>query len=334
MSWASEQVAAATAPAKATYDAAAGAASASAANSAKSSAGVTEQTNKQIADIGKPYTSGGQASMNAYLDALGLSYETKAATAATNSSYGVNNTNKYAQSPDALITFRDNIGAVAPENIFAKRIPNALNPDTYFVNPGPQSAPVWAQQHPGGTPEDYKKYLDYSNMMQSGKATYNSLAAIDPTRAANEYGTVGKAGTEAQYSTPSSKEDVMSRFTNSPGYQAALREGLASVNSKASASGLLGSGSQLKALERYGSDYAQRGYQSYLGNLLSSASLGQDYSKTAASAAGQLGSSQIGANAQVASTALNAQSQAMLSKAKLQSGSFAIGNNAYLGMGK
>lgn len=53
----------------------------------------------------------------------------------------------------------------------------------------------------------------------------------------------------------------MSDFQQDPGYQFRLNQGLENINSQMAGKGLLNSGAALKALQRYGQDYASSEYQ-------------------------------------------------------------------------
>ncbi len=94
-------------------------------------------------------------------------------------------------------------------------------------------------------------------------------------------------------------DTVLARFQNSPGYQAMLQQGLGSVNSAASAQGLLGSGAQGQALTKFATNYANQGFQQYLGNLGKEAETVYGGGLQATGQLGQLGQ----AGAQAATTA-------------------------------
>lgn len=63
-------------------------------------------------------------------------------------------------------------------------------------------------------------------------------------------------------------------FLNSTGYQSQLRAGQQAITGSAAAAGLLGSGSTLKALQRYGSQLGQQSFDNYLGHLGRTAGMG------------------------------------------------------------
>ncbi len=78
-----------------------------------------------------------------------------------------------------------------------------------------------------------------------------------------------------------------SGFEASPGYQFRLDEGTKAMNRSAAAQGLLNSGPQMKALTRYGQDYASNEFNNYTNRLSALAGLGQ----TATQATGNAGQS-------------------------------------------
>lgn len=90
--------------------------------------------------------------------------------------------------------------------------------------------------------------------------------------------------------------NITNYLTKLPGYQFRLDQGTKALGNAASAQGLTNSGSQLKALTRYGQDYATGIYDDYLNRLSSMAGLGQSTSNSMASNAQQLGTS-LGNNA-------------------------------------
>lgn len=78
-----------------------------------------------------------------------------------------------------------------------------------------------------------------------------------------------------------------SGFEASPGYQFRLDEGTKALNRSAASQGLLNSGPQMKALTRYGQDYASNEFNNYTNQLANLAGLGQ----TATQATGSAGMS-------------------------------------------
>jgi hypothetical protein len=76
-------------------------------------------------------------------------------------------------------------------------------------------------------------------------------------------------------------------FQASPGYDFAMGEGLRAIDRAASARGLLGSGSRLRELMRYGQGLANQEYGSYLNRLAALAGIGQTAATNTAQMGGQ-----------------------------------------------
>jgi hypothetical protein len=104
------------------------------------------------------------------------------------------------------------------------------------------------------------------------------------------------------------QQQAFDAFRNTPGYQFGLDQGNKSVQASAAARGGLNSGATLKALQRYGTDYAdQQGYTPYMNKLAglfggAQTAAGQmgSYGQNAANNIGQ--NTQNGANARANST--------------------------------
>lgn len=77
------------------------------------------------------------------------------------------------------------------------------------------------------------------------------------------------AGTATGAATPAlSQQDAFAQWRATPGYQFGLDEGNKQVQSSAAARGGLNSGATLKALQKFGTDYAdQQGYTPYMNRL-------------------------------------------------------------------
>jgi len=87
-------------------------------------------------------------------------------------------------------------------------------------------------------------------------------------------------------SSGNSQQDAFAMFRNTPGYQFGLDEGAKTVQASAAARGGLNSGATLKALTKFGNDYAdQQGYSPYMNRLASLANMSQVSTNTT----GQLG---------------------------------------------
>ena len=72
------------------------------------------------------------------------------------------------------------------------------------------------------------------------------------------------------------QQSAFDRFRNTPGYQFGLQTGFDQVQASAAARGGLFSGATMKALQKFGNDYAdQQGYTPYMNRLASLAGMGQ-----------------------------------------------------------
>lgn len=93
-----------------------------------------------------------------------------------------------------------------------------------------------------------------------------------------------------------SQQDAFAMFRNQPGYQFGLDEGAKTVQASAAARGGLNSGATLKALTKFGNDYAdQQGYTPYMNRLAALS----DMSQVSTNTTGQLGenyANQVGNN--------------------------------------
>lgn len=85
-------------------------------------------------------------------------------------------------------------------------------------------------------------------------------------------------------------EDPTAQLQSTPGYQFRLNEGLQGVNNSAAARGGLLSGGTMKALTKYGQDFASNEYQNQFNRLNTMSNAGQN------SAAGQASQSQAFGN--------------------------------------
>ena len=92
-------------------------------------------------------------------------------------------------------------------------------------------------------------------------------------------------------------------FYASPGYQFRFDEGQRGINANRAASGSLQSGDAMRALTRYGQDYASNEFNTQLNQLFSVAGLGQTATGQGNALASQYGA-QTSANNQNASNAL------------------------------
>ena len=93
-----------------------------------------------------------------------------------------------------------------------------------------------------------------------------------------------------------------SGFETSPGYDFRMAEGEKALERAAASRGMLASGPQLKALTRYGQDYASNEFNTYANRLASLAGLGQTATQATGSA-GMSAAGTIGRNALLAGAA-------------------------------
>lgn len=171
-----------------------------------------------------------------------------------------------------------------------------------------------------GSDPAYKKAWDQAvaeHQNQWGKAyqTDSSVDAINNrvTQLYSQFGggkSVGAAGYETGtpanlggYTAGQNQQDAFAMFRNTPGYQFGLDEGAKTVQASAAARGGLNSGATLKALTKFGNDYAdQQGYTPYMNRLAALSGMAQ----TSANTTGQLGqnyANQVGNNLQNAGQA-------------------------------
>lgn len=91
--------------------------------------------------------------------------------------------------------------------------------------------------------------------------------------------------------TPTNLSGIYNQWRQTPGYQFGLQEGNRSIEASAAARGGLNSGATLKALQRYGTDYAdQQGYRPYMNSLASLFGGAQQAVSNIGSAGGTYGS--------------------------------------------
>lgn len=121
--------------------------------------------------------------------------------------------------------------------------------------------------------------------------------------------TGGNAPASQVGGTPAmSQQQAFDAFRSTPGYQFGLDQGTKQVQASAAARGGLNSGATLKALQKFGTDYAdQQGYTPYMNRLAglfggaqTAASQTGAYGQNAASQMGQ--NTMVGANARARST--------------------------------
>ena len=91
--------------------------------------------------------------------------------------------------------------------------------------------------------------------------------------------------------TNADRQSALSSFSNAPGYQYQLNQGLQGVQRGLSSSGMSGSGAEQKALYNYASGLANQNYDSWLSKLSNLAGMGQTSSENTANRTYQTGSS-------------------------------------------
>jgi|GEM_PF-1649192 len=105
---------------------------------------------------------------------------------------------------------------------------------------------------------------------------------------------------------PAASQKALNDYLNSTGYQFTKQQGLDAVTQSKAASGLLGSGATLKALDAYGAGLADQYGQQYEGNLQGLANTGQSAASGLAGAGQSYANAVTGNNNNAANTAANA----------------------------
>lgn len=96
---------------------------------------------------------------------------------------------------------------------------------------------------------------------------------LDPTANVTSGTTMPQVATNP--ANPSDPQNRYGGFYQSPGYQFRMDEGNRAITGNRAASGMLQSGDTLRALQRYGQDYASNEFNTQLNQLFSVAGLGQ-----------------------------------------------------------
>lgn len=232
-------------------------------------AAAAAQSNATSSAALNPFISAGTDAYHAYLDAIGVPYQTAAATP--------------GQAAQTAL----------PQSVLQ------MGPDGQLG--------LWE----GGAPGTWQ----YKGSPQT--PGYAKAAAAHGMKfVAGDFSKPAVAPTPAVYSQPDT-QSILQRFMNSPGYQAMYQQGLSSLNSAASAQGLLGSGAQGQALEKFGANYAQTGYQNYLNNLLQGAQPGLTAAGQLSTNATSAGNALQGAATSAGNTQASLQQQTGTNLAKL-----------------
>lgn len=147
--------------------------------------------------------------------------------------------------------------------------------------------------------------LAYSPAMvgQPQRETMQTTAAPAGTVGTGQYGAATPVPNTGTPVNPNDPQNRYGGFYASPGYQFRFDEGQRGINANRAASGMLQSGDTLKALTRYGQDYASNEYNTQLNQLFSVAGLGQTATGQGNALAGNYASA-VGQNNQAASNAL------------------------------
>jgi len=171
-----------------------------------------------------------------------------------------------------------------------------------------------------------------SQIYQSDKALEQPYVTSGNTAETALNGFLGLGG------DPAATQKAFDDYLSSTGYQFDLSQGLDAVAGSKAAAGLLGSGSLVTALDKYGTGLAQQYGQQYVGNLLDETRIGAN----SANALAQSGQAYANASNANANSAANAAANADLATATdinalLKSGINAFGaspgGSSYLGGG-
>jgi hypothetical protein len=162
----------------------------------------------------------------------------------------------------------------------------------------------YLQDNPDVASDPYFSSRPYEHFQRHGQAEGRVWGA-KPAPAAT-------ANPAAPTKTPQQlQQDAFAKLRNTPGYQFGLDEGNKSVQASAAARGGLNSGATLKALMKFGNNYAdQQGYTPYMNKLASLAGIGQ----TATNQIGAAGQSTAQIMGQNTMNAGNARAQGIYAK--------------------
>jgi len=142
----------------------------------------------------------------------------------------------------------------------------------------------------GDANKEYQKYLNKAmdEMRQhetQGRQditgyTQQALGYEQPYREAGQEGLQGYMATLG-YGGKGAQQGAIDKFTESPGYQYALNQGLTAVQRGEAASGMTGSGAEQAELQKRGQGMAQQEYGGYQDRLANLAGMGQQSSSRA-----------------------------------------------------
>lgn len=240
-----------------------------------------------------PFRQAGLVGLNQYMNMLGLG-GTQPAYGTPGNGGGPVGTFNGGGGNQSLVTLQNGVPSV--------------NSDLYASDPS--YARAWDQavaEHQG---EFGKPYQSNSNMQaiqsrlqQLYTPPAGSTSASHVGQVGYETGTPYNPGGSALGGGSNSQQDAFAMFRNMPGYQFGLDEGNKSVQASAAARGGLNSGATLKAMFKFGNNYAdQQGVTPYMNRLATLSGM----APTAAAqtgAAGQNYANQVGNNLQNAGQA-------------------------------
>ena len=118
----------------------------------------------------------------------------------------------------------------------------------------------------------------------------------------------------------------LAAFTNTPGYQFQLQQGIAGLYQSAASKGGLLSGNQDEAVANYASGLASENFGNYVSGVTSLADLGEN----AAAQTGNYGTQTAANIGQTAVGSANAQAAGLVGTANAVTGAINSGTNAYL----
>jgi hypothetical protein len=185
-----------------------------------------------------------------------------------------------------------------------------VTPNQQLYSSDPRYKAAWDEisaQQKQGYGEGFNNNSTQKGWLPRLQAAYGAQAAPQ-----------GQSGTGTQQQPAMTQQQAFDQFRNTPGYQFGLDQGNKSVQTSAAARGGLYSGAAMKALQRFGNDYAdQQGFTPYMNRIASAAGIGQTNPVgSLTSAAGQYGQTagglmQNSANARASGmqNAANAQQQ-------------------------
>lgn len=179
-------------------------------------------------------------------------------------------------------------GAFSPQGYNAGQTPSQWFGSDKGVTPNQQlyaSDPRYKAAWDSIAAEQQRHYGQGFNNNSTQKGWLGALQSAYNAQPAPQTGT----GTAAQ--APMTQQQAFAQFRNTPGYQFGLDQGNKQVQASAAAGGGLLSGKTLKALQKFGNDYAdQQGYTPYVNRIAAAAGIGQTNPVgSLTSAAGQYG---------------------------------------------